>query len=144
MTLLTLDWAGANDLNCLCLPFSLCLCPQSVYVHWQSEDSWRSSGGHGPVGHHNYDYEECPKESVVLAWLDACTPQLCVLVYSSVDGETMNVLLCSLSLGADSYRNVLVCFFPTWVKNAVFATSHGRHCHNSWEPDVWETRVVKI
>lgn len=60
------------------------------------------------MGHHNHDNEECPKVPVVVARLDACTPWLCVLVYSPVDGETIIVLLCSVDRRADSYRNVLV------------------------------------
>lgn len=61
--------------------------PKSIHVHRQPEDCWRDSGGHRAVGHHNHDYEECPEVPVVMAWLDGTKAWLCVLIYTSVDGE---------------------------------------------------------
>lgn len=58
------------------------------------------------MGHHNHDYEECPEEPVVMAWLDVGAARLCVLVHSCVDGERMNVLLCSSQFTAYFYMNV--------------------------------------
>lgn len=82
------------------------------------------------MGHHNHDNEECPKVPVVVAWLDACTAWLCVLVNSPVDGETINVVLRSAAFRTDSHKNVLVGLFSTRGKNAVFATSQTKHCDN--------------
>ena len=43
------------------------------------------------MGHHHNDHEERPEVSPVVARLDAVTPWHRFLVYSTVDGETVNV-----------------------------------------------------
>lgn len=79
------------DINfCLC---HFCLCPQSVSVHRHPEDSWRSVGRHRPVGYNNHDHEECPEESVVMARLDVWAPWICILDFSSMDGEMRNMYI---------------------------------------------------
>lgn len=116
------------------LPLSSLLCPQSIHVWRQPEDSWRGYGGHRPVGHHNHGYEECPEVPVVVARLDARSPRLCALVYSFVDGETINVLLCSIPCRANigmsgaiiHNKEVCFCFF-VWRTSQTYESQELKH-----------------
>lgn len=62
------------------------------------------------MGHHNHDNEECPEVPVVVAWLDACTTWVCVLVYSPVAGKTKNVFLCLVLTGISITIHSFVLF----------------------------------
>lgn len=59
-----------------------------------------------------------------MAWLDVCTPWLFVLVYSFVDGELMNVLLCSSDFMTASHWDVTVMFIES-VNNVASCLAHG-------------------
>ncbi|MEQ2180628.1 hypothetical protein GOODEAATRI_003172 [Goodea atripinnis] len=55
-----------------------------IHVYGQPEDSRRGSGGHGPLGHHHNDHEECSEEPAVMARLDGVAPQVSALWYPFV------------------------------------------------------------